>query len=122
MFERQVSSRYTDRKTGAQTSSLRRFLEPLELFRSHALFRKGAPLDAGRADGPRVHVPALLARRIRLVAPNLDLLAALLAPDIFGLGLADLYASRASFFEHDRMIPLFEKNIYDVDHTCSNSK
>jgi hypothetical protein len=73
----------------------------LELFRAHALFGIGAPLDAGRADGAGVHMTTFLALGLGLIAPDLDLLAALLAPDILRFGLAYLYASGASFFEHD---------------------
>jgi hypothetical protein len=74
------------------------FEELLELLRAHALLGKSTPLDAGRADGAGVQMPALLALGLGLIAPDLDLLSALLAPDVLRLGLADFYASWASFF------------------------
>ena len=108
----------TDAKEGnINALALGSFEELLELLRAHALFGIGAPLDAGRADGAGVQMPALLALGLGLIAPDLDLLATLLAPDILRLGLANLYASWASFFEHGTMLHLCRRNIYDTDHT-----
>ena len=109
---------HADRREG---SALNGLLEPFELLGAHALLGIGAPLDARGPDGTGVHMAALLACGIRLVAPDLDLLAALPAPDILRLGRPYLNASWASFFEHDCMIPLWRKNIYDVHHTDENS-
>ena len=97
--------------------ALRGFEELLELLRAHALLGKSTPLDAGRADGSGVQMPALLALGLGLIAPDLDLLSALLAPDVLRLGLADFYASCASFFKHKTMLHLCRGNIYDVNHT-----
>jgi len=80
------------------------FEELLELLCANALLGKGASLDAGRADWACVQIPALLALGLRLIAPDLNLLTALLAPDVLRLGLADLYASWASFFEHNNIL------------------
>lgn len=77
------------------------FFEPLKFLSAYALFRKGAPLNAGGADGAGVQMPALLADNVRLVAPDLDLLAALLASYVFRFWRAYLCASGASFFKHD---------------------
>jgi hypothetical protein len=44
---------------------------------------------------------ALLALSLGLIAPDLDLLAALLAPDVFGLRRTYFNASWATFFKHD---------------------
>jgi hypothetical protein len=54
---------------------------------------------------------ALLARRVRLVGPDLHLFAALLAPDIFRFRGAYLCAAGAAFTEqsHDLIIPLTTK-------------
>lgn len=92
-------SEYRRQKTkhGMAGSALDRLLEPLELLGAHAFLGIGAPLNAGRADGPGVHMAAVLAGSVRLVGPDLDLLAAFLAPDIFRRGLADLRASWAAF-------------------------
>jgi hypothetical protein len=93
------------------------FEELLELFRAHALFGKSAPLDAGCADWAGVQMPALLALGLGLIAPDLNLLSALLAPDVLRLGLADFYASWASFFEHNIILYHCRGNIYDTNHT-----
>jgi hypothetical protein len=71
-----------------------------EFLRPDAFFGKGAPLDAGCADGPGIQMAALPARSVGFVRPDLDLLAALLATDIFRFGRPDLYTSWASFFKH----------------------
>jgi hypothetical protein len=60
---------------------------------------------------------ALRARGLGLIAPDLDLLTALLATDVLGLGLADFYASWATFFKHGTILPALRKKIYDVHHT-----
>lgn len=93
------------------------FEELLELLRAHTLLGIGAPLDAGRADRAGVQMTALLALGLGFIAPDLDLLAALLAPDVLGLGLADFYASWASFFKHRTILHLSRGNIYDAYHT-----
>jgi len=59
--------------------------KPVVLLGADAVLGEGAPFDAGRAHGPGIDMAALLARRIRLVGPDLHLFAALLAPDILGL-------------------------------------
>ena len=68
------------------TSALGSFEQSFEFLRAHAVFRESAPLDTGRTDRTRVQMPALLTGSIRLVAPDLDFLTALLAADIFRFG------------------------------------
>jgi hypothetical protein len=92
-------------KYGLALSSLQ---ELLELFSADAVLGKGTPLDAGRADGSRVQMAAFLAGGIRLIAPNLDLLSALLAPDILRLWRSYLNTSWATFFKHDPILHLLQ--------------
>jgi hypothetical protein len=48
----------------------------------HTLLGIGAPLDAGCAHRPGIYMAAFLTHGIRLIGPDLELLPALLAPDI----------------------------------------
>src|SRR5574341_3117 len=100
-------------------SALGRLLQALVFLGADALLGKGAPLDAGRAHGPGVHVPALLARRVGLIGPDFDLLAALLAPDVFRLRRPYFSASWAAFLEHGHTIILPRRKRYDAGHTSS---
>jgi hypothetical protein len=100
LTDRERSPADKHREGDVNALALGGFQELFELLRTHALLGVGAPLDAGRADGAGVQMAALLALGLGLIAPDLDLLAALLAPDVLRFGLAYLYASRASFFEH----------------------
>ena len=86
---------------------LRGLHQPLVLLGADAVLGEGAPLDAGHAHGPGIDVAALLARRVRLVGPDLHLLAALLAPDLFRFRGAYLCAAGAAFTEesHGLIIP-----------------
>ena len=59
---------------------------------------------------------ALLAGGIRFVAPDLDLFAALLAPDVLRLWRTYLYASWTTFFKHDPMLHPLPQMIYDANH------
>ncbi len=61
-------------------------------------------------------MPALLALGLWLVGPYLDLLAALLATDILGLGSPNLCASWATFLKHVVSILPAKKKIYDSHH------
>ncbi len=90
-----------------------------QFFRAHAFLRISAPLDAGRSDRTGVQMAALLAGRLGLIGPDLDLLAALLAPDVLGLGLANLYASRATFLKHGSILLLSKQGGYDIGHMRS---
>jgi hypothetical protein len=74
--------------------------ELLKLLSTDAVLGKSAPLDAGRADRPGVQMAALLAGGIRLIAPDLYFLAALLTPDVFRLWRPYLTASWTTFFKH----------------------
>jgi hypothetical protein len=93
--------------------------ELLELLGPDTLLGIGAPLDARRADGPRVQMPALLALGVGLIAPDLDLLAALLAPDILGLGRTYFRASWTTFFKHDQTLPRRQTFFYDAGHMAA---
>jgi hypothetical protein len=90
--------------------------ELIELLRTHALLGIGAPFNARRADGPCVQMAALLALSVGFVAPDLDLLAALLAPDILGLGRTYFCASWTTFFKHNQTLPQRGRYIYDAGH------
>ena len=69
---------------------LRGLHETVVLLGADAVLGESAPFDAGRAHGPGIDMAALFARRIRLIGPDLHLLAALLAPDILRLRCAYL--------------------------------
>ena len=100
-------------------STLGGFQKLRQLLGANAFLCKGAPLDAGRADRPGVQMAALLASGIGLIGPDLDLLAAVLAPDILGFGRPYLYTSWASFFKHAFTLQHERKNTYDAYHTGS---
>ena len=59
---------------------------------------------------------ALLAGGFRLVTPDLDLFAALLAPDVFRLWRPYLDTSWTTFFKHALTLHPFQKKNYDVHH------
>ena len=88
-----------------------------EFICSDTLFCVGAPFDAGCADGPSIQVTALLARGLGLVAPDLDLLAALLAPNVFRLRRPYFCASWTTFFKHDHTLHDSHYAGYDLHHT-----
>jgi hypothetical protein len=90
-----------------------------ELFGADAFLRIGAPLDARCPDRTGVEVATFLAGRLRLIGPDLDLLAAFLAPDVLRLWLAYLYASGATFFKHDSILRLSKQEGYDLGHTAT---
>ena len=77
-------------RSGNSRLLLRGFHEPVVLLGADAVLGKCAPLNAGRAHGPCIDVPALLTGRIRLVGPDLHLFSAFLAPDLFRLWSAYL--------------------------------
>jgi hypothetical protein len=83
--------------------------ELLELLSADAFLGVCAPFDAGCADRPGVQMAALPAGGFGLVAPNLDLFAALLAPDIFRFWRSYLNASWTTFLKHDLPYPLRAK-------------
>ena len=65
-------------------------------------------------------MPALLALGLGFIAPDLDLFAALLAPDILGLGRTYFYASWTTFFKHAAMLPYRRIIFYDVGHKAAH--
>ena len=97
-------------------SALGGFQDLLELLNADALPGIGAPFDTGRADRAGVQMSALLAGGFRLVAPDLDLFAALLAPDVFRLRRPYLNASWTTFFKHDPTLHPLAQMSYDVNH------
>ena len=101
---------------GKYISALGGFQELLELFNADAFPGIGAPFDTGRADRPGVQMAALLAGGFRLVAPDLDLFAALLAPDVFRLRRPYFNASWTTFFKHGYTLHLSRTKRYDLNH------
>ncbi len=85
---------------GKYFSTLGGLQDLLKLLNADAFLGIGAPFDTGRADWPGVQMAALLAGGFRFVAPDLDLFAALLAPDVFRLWRPYLNASWTTFFKH----------------------
>jgi hypothetical protein len=93
--------------------SLQKFFE---LLGAHTFLGKCAPFDAGCADRTGIQMPALFALGLWLISPYLDLLSALLAADILGLGSSNLCASWATFFKHVDSVLLAKKQFYDSRH------
>jgi hypothetical protein len=98
-------------------SALGGLQELRELLSPDAFLGIGAPFDTGCADWPGVQVAALLAGGFRLVAPDLDLFAALLAPDVFRLWRPYLNASWTTFFKHRPILHPLQKKSYDINHS-----
>ena len=109
---------FAGRRSGGGISflSLGCLQELRELLNTDAILGIGAPFDTGRADRPGVQMTALLAGGLRLVAPDLDLLAALLAPDVFRLWRPYLNASWTTFFKHDPTLHPLRQRSYDLNH------
>ena len=105
------------RRQGPADRSLFGLHQTIILLGAYAVLSKGSPLYTRRPERAGVHMTALLARGIRLVAPDLHLLAALLAPDLFRRGRPYLCAAGAAFFKeaHDSIIPRWpEKDMMQV--------
>ena len=107
---------------GKYFSALGGLQDLLELVDADALPGIGAPFDAGRADRTGVQMAALLAGGFRLVAPDLDLFAALLARDVFRLWRPYLNASWTTFFKHGYTLHRSRKRSYDVNHIVTEDK
>ena len=78
-------------------------LDPSVFVLAHALFCKGAPVEACRADNTGIHFTAGFTFCFGLVAPNLDTRAAETTFYIFGFGLFYVLTAGAFALEHDHL-------------------